>query len=138
VFVISLRERLDSLASWFDKVRFKLRGAKNWPWADATVFEYTLGELRNRSNLRSAELSYSFWIEGHIYSGIAVWDESDPNSNLYLKNDMIQIQYNSSDPNESYFPEREQPTTTFFLTLIGAAALIATLIWLGSNLIHHS
>jgi hypothetical protein len=126
------------LATWFDKVRFKLRGAKNWPWADATVFEYTLGEPRNRSNLRRAELSYSIWIEGHIYSGIAVWDESDTNSNLYLKNDVIQIQYNPSNPNESYFPEREDLTTTFFLTLIGTAAVLTTLIWLGSSLFHHS
>jgi hypothetical protein len=110
VFVISLRERLHSLASWFDKVRFKLRGAKNWPWADATVFEYTLGELRNRSNLRRAELSYSFWMEGHIYSGIAAWDESDPSSNLYLKNDVIQIQYKPSDPTTPISPnERISP-----------------------------
>jgi hypothetical protein len=126
------------VASWFDKVRFKLSGAKNWPWADATVFEYTLGELRNRSNLRRAELSYSFWIEGHIYSGIAVWDESDTNSNLYPKNDVIQIQYNSSDPNESYFPEREDLTTIFFLTLLGITIVLAILIWTGTNLFHSS
>jgi hypothetical protein len=87
-----------SVASWFDKVRFKLQGAQKWFWADATVYEYTLGEPRGRSNLRRAELSYSFWIEGHIYSETAVWNELDTDPNLYPKNDVIQIQYNSSDP----------------------------------------
>jgi hypothetical protein len=127
------------VAGWFDKVRFKLHGAQKWPWADATVFDYALGDLRQRNtNLRRAELRYSFWIEGHIYSGIAVWDESDPDSNLYQKNDVIQIQYSPSDPDQSYFPEREDLSTTFFLSLIGATAAFVALVWIGINLFHHS
>lgn len=126
------------MASWLDKVRFKLHGAQKWPWADATVFDYVLGDLRNRSNLRRAELSYSFWLEGHIYSGIAVWDESDSNSNLYQKNDAIQIQYRPSDPDQSYFPEREDLSTVFFLFLIGAIAAFVALVWIGIDLLHHS
>jgi hypothetical protein len=124
------------VASLYEKFLFKLRGAQKWPWADATVFDYVLGEPRNRSNLRRAELSYSFWIEGHIYSGIAVWDESDSDSNLYRKSDIIQIQYNSSDPNQSYFPEREDIGTIFYITLIGMAVALGTLIWLGTNLLN--
>ncbi len=122
------------MASWFDKVRFKLQGAQKWPWADATVFDYTLRELRSETNLRHAELSYSFWIKGHIYSGIATWDERDPS--IYSKNDVIQIQYNPSDPNQSYFPEKEEIGTAFYLTLLGTTVALATLIWLGINLFH--
>ena len=123
------------MASWFDKVRFKLRGAQEWPWADATVFDYVLGDSRDRSgNIRRADLSYSFWIEGHIYSGIAVWDESDKDPNLFKKNDLIQIQYNPSDPNQSYFPEKEEIGIAFYLSLIGTIVAVATLIWLGMNL----
>jgi hypothetical protein len=67
---------------------------------------------------------------------VAVWQDSTPSD--YCKNDLIQIQYNPSDPDESYFPEHEEPTTTFFLTLIGTAALLAMLIWIGISLFHHS
>jgi hypothetical protein len=127
-----------SVASWFDKVRFKLQGAQKWPWTDATVYEYILGEPRDRDNFRRAELYYSFWIEGHIYSGIAVWSESDADSNLYRKSDVIQIQYNSSDPNQSNFPEQEEIGTAFYLTAIGTTVALAALIWVGMNLLHHS
>ena len=123
------------MASWFEQVAFKLHGAQNWPWTEATVFDYTLG-VQGRGGARRAELSYSFWIEGHIYSGVAVWQ--DLTASDYSKNDLIQIQYNPSEPNESYFPEREDVTTTFFLTLIGTAALLAMLIWLGSGLLRNS
>jgi hypothetical protein len=124
------------LASWFNQALFKLHGAEKWPWADATVFEYILGEPQPRNNLRRAELSYSFWIEGHIYSGIAVWSESDADSNLYRKNDVIQIQYNPPDPNQSYFPEKEEIGIAFYLTLAGTTVALATIIWLGINLFH--
>jgi len=54
----------------------------------------------------------------------------------YSKNDVIQIQYNPSDPNESYFPEQEELSTTFFLTLFGTAVVLAACIWIGINLFH--
>jgi hypothetical protein len=126
------------VASLYEKVLFTLRGAQKWPWADATVFDYILGDRRPKTNLQRVELSYSFWIEGHIYSGIAVWDESmDTDSNLYRKDDVVQIQYNPSDPNQSYFPEREDITTSFYLTLIGATLALPALIWIVKSLFHH-
>ena len=125
------------MASWHEKILFKLRGAEKWPWTDATVYDYTLGEPQGRNNTYyRAELSYSFWIEGHVYSGIGVWDESDSDSNLYRKDDAIQIQYNPSDhPNQSYFPEKEEIGTVFYLTLIGAVLAVAAVIWIGTNLV---
>ena len=120
------------MASWFNRVLFKLHGAQKWPWADATVFDYTVGEPGRYGN-RRVEVSYSFWIESHIYSGIAVWHDSSALI-AYSKNDVIQIQYNASDPNESYFPEQEELTTTFFLTLFGIAIALAACTWIGINL----
>ena len=122
------------MASWFNKVLFKLHHAQKWPWAEATVFDCIVGAPGRYGN-RRLEVSYSFWIESHIYSGIAVWyDSSAPAA--YSKNDVIQIQYNPSDPNESYFPEQEELTTTFFLTLFGTAVALAACIWIGINLFH--
>jgi hypothetical protein len=123
------------LASLFEQVRFKLHGAQKWPWADATVFDYALGEP-GRGGSRRAELSYSFWIDGHIYSGVAAWQT--PELSTFSKNDVIQIQYNPSDPNESYFPEQENPAVAFFLTLSGIAIALAVIIWIGINLFHPS
>ena len=122
------------MASWFNRVLFKLHGAQKWPWADATVFDYTVGEPGRYGN-RRVEVGYSFWIESHIYSGIAVWHDSSALI-AYSKNDVIQIQYNPSDPNESYFPEQEDLTTTFFLTLFGAAVALAVCLWMGIGLLH--
>jgi hypothetical protein len=122
------------VASLFEQVRFKLHGAQKWPWADATIFNYTLGEP-GRGGSRRAELSYSFWIDGHIYSGVAVWQ--DFNSGTFDKNDVIQIQYNPADPNESYFPEREDPSSAFSLTLIGIAIALAVVVWIGTSLFRH-
>ncbi|HXC96505.1 MAG TPA: DUF3592 domain-containing protein [Edaphobacter sp.] len=119
------------MASLFEQARFKLHGAQSWPWADATVFDCILGEP-GRRGYRRAELSYSFWIDGHIYSGVAVWQDFD--SGTFSKNDVIQIQYNPADPNESYFPERESPATAFLLTLIGSAIALAVIVWIGISL----
>ena len=122
------------MASWFNKVLFKLHGAQNWSWADATVFDYTVGATGRNGN-RRLEVSYSFWIESHIYSGIAVWYDSSVLA-AYNKNDVIQIQYNPSDPNQSYFPEKEDLATAFFLTLFGTAITLAACIWFGIDLFH--
>jgi hypothetical protein len=121
------------VASFYEKFLFKIRGAHKWPWTDATVFSYIIGEPA-RNNFRRIELSYSFWLEGHIYSGVAVWDEANPG--VYRKDDTIQIQYNPSDPNQSYFPERESIGTAFYLALIAAAVAMAAIVWIGLNLFH--
>jgi hypothetical protein len=114
------------VASWNEKFLYKLRGAQKWPWTDATIFSYIIGEP-TRNNFRRIELSYSFWIEGHIYSGIAIWEENDPG--IYNKDDKIQIQYNPSDPNQSYFPEKESLGTTFYLSLIAGVGFLALIFW---------
>ena len=124
------------MASWFELVHFKLHGAQKWPWTEATVFDYVLGEP-GRGGARRAELSYSFWINGHIYSEVVAWYDTNAMA-AYSKNDVIQIQYNPSDPNQSYFPEREDVTTIFFLTLIGIAIALAVVVWIGMSIFYSS
>jgi hypothetical protein len=122
------------VASWHEKFLYKLHRAQKWPWTDAVVFDYQVQLGRKDSR---AELRYSFWIEDHVYSGVAVWDELDnQDPEQYRKDDTIQIQYNPADPNQSYFPEKESIGTVFYLTLTGAVFALIAIIWIIRSSFH--
>jgi len=119
------------MATWTQKIAYKYHGAKNWPWADAKVFDFQI--VYAGKNTYRGELSYSFWHEGHIHSGIATWDcTQDRDLNMYPKEETVQIQFNPSNPDESYFPEQESLDAAFNLLLAAIALIpIGLLIWYG-------
>ncbi len=110
-----------------EKVLLKIRGASRWPWTDAKVFSFELSET-SRSGQRHAALNYSFWVREHIYSAVATWYQTGSDE-PYMRDDTIQIQYNPSDPNQSYFPEQEDPSIAFYL-MLAAVVLVSALICL--------
>jgi hypothetical protein len=117
------------MASWANKIAFKLRGAENWPWADATVSDLWTEQAGKATNM--AILSYTFWHEGHIYSGIS-WAGGTSETTAYEKGDRIQVQFNPADPNQCYFPEQESLSAALY-SIIGVLAAIplVLLVWYG-------
>ena len=120
------------MPSWPEKISYKLKGAAKWPWADATVFDYTL--TPSGRNAQRASVSYSFWLKGHIYSSIASWSEGSGDVTQFRKDDVIQIQYNPADPNQSYFPEQENLTAAFYGALVLIVIVIMAIGLVISNL----
>jgi hypothetical protein len=117
------------MASWANQIAFKLHGATNWPLTEATVTDVWLDKAGKTVKPR---LNYTFWHEGHIYSGMTWTDGTSIEDCPYEKNDRIQVKFNASDPNQCYFPEQENISVSFYAS-VGALALIplGLLVWYG-------
>jgi len=85
----------------FDRLISRLHGTHDWPSITASVTSVTFRS--SARNLSYYDVSFAFWVEGHIYSG--TYTEGVEGSYYLKTTDPITVLYNPKDPNINFNPD---------------------------------
>jgi hypothetical protein len=111
------------------ELRKKYIRRRTWPETTATVSGVEFQFNGQRNSYGDFYVSYTFWIDGHIYGGAYTESAQGPQTPYYLKkDDPIDICYNREDPNLNFNPVVDMIYQHGFKAIIFGSALAIVLI----------
>jgi len=118
--------------NFFGSLLLACQRAERWPWVDATVYSYRWNySPGNEGPSYSSELTYSYRINGELYSGEAKWNDFQ-GSDVFHQGDIIHIRVDPRHPYRSYLPEKRNIILALYLAIgmVTAIALIFLYVFL--------
>jgi hypothetical protein len=105
-----------------DRLISRFHGTHDWPSVTGSVTSVTFRS--SARNVSFYDIFFSFWVEGHIYSGS--YTEGVEGAYYLKPQDPVTILYNPRDPNINFNPDVDSLYIYGFKPfLIGAAILLA-------------
>ena len=106
----------------------KLRGAQNWPKAEADVYSCKWEDHPGSDSPGGIiTIIYSYHVSGELQAGKVSWSD-ERGVDIYHRGDRIMIRYDPRSPRRSYFPERQDLQAGLLFTTFLAIGVLVLLI----------